>query len=942
MVKEWKAIFKKPLFLAIILGVALIPTLYNVIFLSSMWDPYGKLSDLPVAVVNQDKQATYNGQKMTIGKDMVSNLKKSDALDFHFVDEKKAQAGLKAGDYYMVVTLPSNLSEKAASILTQDPQQMTIDYQTSSGHSFIAAKMSDSAMNQIKQTVANNVTRSYTTALFEKMGTLKTGMAQAARGSEKLVDGSQQLETGSQTLTTNLDRLAQSTLTFSDGTTSFKQGLNTYTAGVGQLGSGLETFKTGLGTYTTGVNQLGSGLATLEGGLNTYTTGVNQLGAGVQQLADQTPTLVAGVNQLTSGMSNLHTGIENYTAGVGRLGTGLVGLNSGLVTYTDQVGLLALGASQISSQSQRLRFGMSQLEAGVQALSDQLGQSLESLDQVSQLTAGLDQLNTAFQNVSFVSQKDRNDQVETALVGLTTAAQSILENSQADSTQALSSVQETAAYQSLTPDQQAEITAALSTNSRSNTSGAAQEILSTIQGLKASLSGLEGDSGFSQLQATANQVLPAASQTLSNLSAGIHTTQTAVSDQLLPATKNLSQGLATYTEGVDTVSNGANQLKENSSALISGADQLTLGASQLTDKTEDLLSGASRLTSGTSQLASKTPALTEGVDRLALGAAQLTSKTPVLTEGLTQLVSGSSQLTSKTPVLTEGLTQLVSGAGQLTAKTPELLTATEKLAMASGQIATGSDQLASGGHTLTDGIGQLRTGATSLNEGLETAHNQLDTTKTNPSNAQVLATPLTLSKTDEDHVPVNGVGMAPYMISVALFVAALSTNMIFAKLPSGRHLKTRKEWFKARIGVNGIVAVLAAIILYGGVHLIGLTANHEFETFLMILLSSMCSMAVVTALNTWNNRIGAFLSLILLLLQLASSAGTYPLPLTDRFFQAINPWLPMSYSVSGLRQTISMTGAIGGQVSFLLMTLVIFMVLGFFAYRPQALKEDSL
>ena len=46
-----------------------------------------------------------------------------------------------------------------------------------------------------------------------------------------------------------------------------------------------------------------------------------------------------------------------------------------------------------------------------------------------------------------------------------------------------------------------------------------------------------------------------------------------------------------------------------------------------------------------------------------------------------------------------------------------------------------------------------------------------------------------MSKTDRDNVPVNGVGMAPYMISVALFVCALSTNMIFAKLPSGSHLK---------------------------------------------------------------------------------------------------------------------------------------------------------
>ena len=99
-------------------------------------------------------------------------------------------------------------------------------------------------------------------------------------------------------------------------------------------------------------------------------------------------------------------------------------------------------------------------------------------------------------------------------------------------------------------------------------------------------------------------------------------------------------------------------------------------------------------------------------------------------------------------------------------------------------------------------------------------------------------------------------------------------------------------------------------------------------------------MAVVTALVTWDTKLGAFTSLILLLLQLASSAGTYPLPLTDKIFQNINPWLPMSYSVSGLRQTISMTGNIHHQVIFLLVTLILFIGLGMLAYQPKKLEED--
>ena len=176
-----------------------------------------------------------------------------------------------------------------------------------------------------------------------------------------------------------------------------------------------------------------------------------------------------------------------------------------------------------------------------------------------------------------------------------------------------------------------------------------------------------------------------------------------------------------------------------------------------------------------------------------------------------------------------------------------------------------------------------------------------------------------------------------YNILILLYLKKM--NMIFAKLPSGRQPETRWAWFKARLEINGIIAVLAGILVYGGVHLIGLTAVHEMKTLLLILLASVTFMAMVTALTTWNSRVGAFFSLFLLFLQLASSAGTYPLALTNDFFKTINPWLPMSCSVPRLRQTVSMAGMIQEQVVFLSMTLVIFIGLGVLAYRPGVREE---
>ena len=870
MFKEWKAIFKKPTFIIVMIGISLIPALYNIIFLSLMWDPYGQLSDLPVAVIDNDKEASYNGNTMSIGKDIVSNLKENKTLDFHFVDEEEGKKGLEDGAYYMVVTLPSDLSEKAASILTDHPEQMQIDYQTSSGHSFIASKMSDSAMIQLKQSVSTNVTETYTKAFFNKMVDLKDGMSQAASGSEKLTDGANQLVAGSQTLTTNLHSLADSSLTFSNGTEQFTKGLSSYVSGVEQLHLGLGNFNSGLVTYTGAVSQLDSGLG---------------------QLASKSPELVGGINQL-------YTGVESYTGGVSKLNAGLNQFSSGVSAYTNGVGNLATGANQLSNQSATLRMGVEQLSEGIQQLSSKLDASSEQKDQINQLSSSLNQLNQAIQNIDVGDTK----QLDSVLSSIVSLSNQMLASAQSEKATTLVNIQSTVAYQSLTSEQQAEISASVSQNSTDSIQSA-QSIVALAQSLQGSLENLQNQS---------NQVLPLAATSLTGLSSGLTEIQGAVTNKLVPASQSITSGVNAYTAGVDKVSQGSSQLSEKNSTLIGSLNQLVSGSNTLTQK-------SSSLTEGVGQLAEKTPELVSGIEKLSTGSNQLNQKSQELIAGIDKLQSGSSQLADKSSQLISGTSQLESGANKL---------------------ADGAGKLAEGGTKLTSGLEGLQTGVASLGQGLSNASDQLKTASTESQNAEILSNPLSLSKTDNDQVPVNGIAMAPYMISVALFVAAISTNMIFAKLPSGRHPESRWAWLKSRAEINGIIAVLAGILVYGGVHLIDITANHEMRTFILIILISLVFMSMVTALTTWNSRIGAFFSLILLLLQLASSAGTYPLALTNDFFRAINPWLPMSYSVSGLRQTISMTGNIHHQVIFLAVILVLFICLGMLAYQPKKMGED--
>ncbi|SDK23074.1 YhgE/Pip domain-containing protein [Streptococcus gallolyticus] len=764
MLEELKALIKSPKLWVTMIGVALIPALYNLSFLGSMWDPYGNVDDLPVAVVNQDESSTLNDQTLSIGDDMVDSMSKNKALDYHFVSAEKAEEGLENGDYYMVITLPEDLSEKAASLLTDDPEKLTINYQTTAGRSFVASKMSESAMTKLKDTVSENITETYTKAVFKSMSSLQDGLQEASDGGNELLSGSQQLESGSQTITDNLNTAASGSQTLADGTATLSSGLTTYTNGVSSLASGSTTLSTGLDTYVAGVNTLSSGL--------------NELNANSQKLVD-------GVNKLQTESS----------AGLTELITKTTELSNGLQTIQTQLNSTTLPSSSDISQLKEAISGLTQLDQ---------------------------QLTTMSTAISSITSSD------------------------------LAAVQATSAYKNLSSDEQAEIDSAITTG------GGAQ----TVQYLTAQIKEIQKQIGQ-----------------LTSLSTQLSTLST-----LLTNFANLQAGI---------------------SQASTGSQQLVGGLTQLKSGLEDENKGIPYLASGLQQY-------TSGVAQAADGANQLVANNNQLTSGASQVASGANQLAASNSQLTSGASQLQSGAEEL---------------------ASGSSQLAAGSDTLTSGLTTLTSGISTLTSSLSEASDQLSLVSVTNKNAKLVSNPVSTKETDNDSVKVNGIGMAPYMIAVSLMVVALSTNVIFASSLSGRPVKNRFEWAKQKLFINGLISTVGSLVLYGAIQFLGFEANYEWRTIFLIILGGWTLMALVTALVGWDNRYGSFLSLVMLLLQVGSAGGSYPIELSPKFFQVVHPYMPMTYIVTGLRQTISMTGSIGTQVGVLSAFLVVFMVLGLIIYR---------
>ena len=281
--QEWKNIFHNTWIKIVLVALIAIPSIYTVVFLGSMWDPYGNSGDLPVAVVNEDKAVVYNDKNLNVGKELVNKLKDNDSLDFHFVSQKKAMSGLKDGDYYMVITIPSNFSKNATTLLDKEPQKMILKYTTNPGTNYVASKMDDSAIAKIKAEVSSSVTKTYAETIFTSIGTMSDGFAEASDGTQQLSDGMSQLKDGNKTISDNLKVLASSSLTFKDGTNTLTKGLKDYTDGVVTVNNGVYQLKDKVGEYTNYTKIASDGASQLNSKSQDLVNGVKKLTEGVQQ-----------------------------------------------------------------------------------------------------------------------------------------------------------------------------------------------------------------------------------------------------------------------------------------------------------------------------------------------------------------------------------------------------------------------------------------------------------------------------------------------------------------------------------------------------------------------------------------------------------------------------------------------------------------------------------
>jgi putative membrane protein len=444
--REISAILRNKKVFIPVIAVIMVPVMYSAMFLGAFWDPYAKMDQLPVAVVNNDTGTEFQGKSLHIGDDFVDKLKENRKFDWAFISKEEALQGMKDNKYYMTIEIPEHFSQDATTLTSDQPQPAKLVFLPNESFNFLAAQIGNTAVEQMRGMLNKEVTQTYAKTVFEKLEDAADGIVKAGDGAGQIADGTAKAKDGAQLLEQNLAKLTEGATALQDGAgkldtagTALADGSSELKTGAGKLAGGLTqlenagaTLAEGSASADAGAKKLAAGLAASSQGAAELKAGADGLAAGLGQLAAANPTLAespefqgllaasqrlaggleksaAGQQQLAAGAESLEQGVGKLAAGSVQLKEGLNGAKSGAQTLEAGLGKLSSGASELSgglsklkSSTAALNDGSSKLKAGAGELS---GGLLTLDDGAQELSTKLNDASTATSGLAFNDDK---------------------------------------------------------------------------------------------------------------------------------------------------------------------------------------------------------------------------------------------------------------------------------------------------------------------------------------------------------------------------------------------------------------------------------------------------------------------------------------------------------------------------------------------------------
>ena len=332
--------------------------------------------------------------------------------------------------------------------------------------------------------------------------------------------------------------------------------------------------------------------------------------------------------------------------------------------------------------------------------------------------------------------------------------------------------------------------------------------------------------------------------------------------QLQSGAGQVASGAGQVASGAQKITNGSHTVQQASSQISSGAKNVSQGAQQVQQGSDELQASvdSSLMPNGpVKQYAQSSAQLANGSSQLAYGSSYLAQKSA-------QLANGSSELAENSALLSQGALSLAAGAQMLSGA------ATQALFAASGALAASANSLA---------------GITGINETLL---------------GDYFFSPVKLNRHEVFPVPDYGSSVAPFYLVLSMWVGALITCVLIEPKSSVGTPYSPFEMYTGKLLIYVILSILQACVTLIGAQLLGIyISNYPLFIFSAILVSVVFMIliySIISAIGT----VGKGVAVILLVFQISGTGGIYPIEIMPKLFQALHPYLPMTYAISLIRE----------------------------------------
>ncbi|MGM0165320.1 hypothetical protein IGI39_000262 [Enterococcus sp. AZ135] len=883
---DWRRILKNPIAIFLMAALVIIPSLYAWFNIKALWDPYSNTGELPIAVYSADTGAKFQDKEVEIGNEVIKNLHKNKQLGWRFVDSKEQVVeGVKSGKYYAGIYLPKEFSKDLLSFTSGDIQKPKIEYYLNQKINAIAPKITDKGAGSIQQEISEEFIKTASSTLLKVFNEIGYNIDENLVSINKVKN---------LILTTNdnlgeIDKYTQEVVDVHGKLPELKEKLakanelTTYLPQVDEMGQKLIA----LNQKMPEIKKQASVILTLQQKIPEIQQAGNQIAQVDSDFAQIEKTMNDGINEAKQGLNIIHQ-VQTILPDIQKLG------------------------NQADDFAATTKNGAEQLKSAVPSISNSVQITLESIGQVATTTQSItDDLS------SLLDKEELTPDEKAHIAAIITDFQNNLSDQQAaidKLTQFLTDLKKTA-------DDNGNTEASQNLATIIGQLGDLKNILGDLSTRFGHLNDLVQNGSTKEAKAYLNEINTAAGN-IANFVKGINAEQigqtvSTILDKLIN-TITTAQGVLNQAQQIDFAS-----LLKSTEGTVSNAITFLEKYQKQMPAIGQEVHDANVLLNGH---------MNDIVNGINTGADLYNNELPVVEQ---KLGLAADFMKNDWPGVKKDLTGSLKMAND---KMPEVEKA---LDLATDLIQNDYPALRSGIQKAANAIQQ---GDKTIDFGQVLKLLKLDAQK----ESDFFTTPVDLQTNTMYPIANNGSASTPFYTALCLWVGAVlfssvtTTEFFLDKKDRGKY--TKREQFGARMLTYLVVSVgQALIVTLGNMFLLGVYVKNPVYSVLFAVLVALAFMMIVYTLVALFGTVGKGIAIIILVLSISGGGGNYPIQVSGKFFQAVNPWLPFTHAVNLLRES---AGGIywpnaTGDIIIMIVLFVVFGILGTWAYpllQPHLVK----